>query len=99
MFQKKFGKYILVGVIDKLYLTREGWKIVDFKYAHYDRIKLDQHKFQLLFYCYLIKELINPIEASLLYLEDKKEVRLIPSYKTFESELKRRIKLFEKKVV
>lgn len=98
MFQKKFGKYILVGVIDKLYLTREGWKIADFKYAHYDKRTLNKYSFQMQFYYYILKDLLNPVEMSLLYLKDSKTVNIKPS-KDFEEQLSGYLKQGEKKVV
>lgn len=98
MFQKKFGKYILVGVIDKLYLTREGWKIADFKYAHYDKKTLNKYTFQMRFYYYILKELLNPVEINLLYLKDSKTVTVKPA-EDFEKLLVEALKQVEKKVV
>ncbi|MFW6120927.1 MAG: PD-(D/E)XK nuclease family protein, partial [Petrotogales bacterium] len=98
MFQKKFGKYILVGVIDKLYLTREGWKIADFKYTHYDSDKLKKHKFQMQFYYYVLKELLNPVNIKLLYLKDSKIVSIEPD-KNFEKQLETILNNEEKKVI
>ncbi|MFO7883067.1 MAG: PD-(D/E)XK nuclease family protein [Kosmotogaceae bacterium] len=98
MFQKKFGKYILVGVIDKLYMTQKGWKIADFKFAHYDSIKLSKHKFQMQFYYYVLKELINPVEINLLYLKDSKVIKIEPD-ENFKKHLEDILNREEEKVI
>ncbi|MEA2066030.1 MAG: UvrD-helicase domain-containing protein [Thermotogota bacterium] len=97
MFQKEFRKYILVGIIDKLYLTQEGWKIADFKYAHYDKKTLTKYTFQMQFYYYILKELLNPVEINLLYLKDGKTVSVKPA-ENFEKQLVEALEQCEKKV-
>ena len=68
-FERAFGKFILAGVIDKLYKTAEGWKIVDFKLAEKRDEMLLRHRFQMEFYLYLLKNTLDPVSATLLYLK------------------------------
>ncbi|NLT45587.1 MAG: PD-(D/E)XK nuclease family protein, partial [Thermotogaceae bacterium] len=69
-FERAFDKFILAGVIDKLYKTSEGWKIVDFKLAEKRADMLERYKFQMEFYLYLLKNSLDPVSATILYLKD-----------------------------
>ncbi|HAY99051.1 MAG TPA: hypothetical protein DCY45_08860, partial [Mesotoga sp.] len=53
----------------KLYKTAEGWKIVDFKLAEKRDEMLLRHRFQMEFYLYLLKNTLDPVSATLLYLK------------------------------
>ena len=90
--EKRFKKYNLKGIIDKLYLSDEGWKVVDFKYALYNSESLDEYRFQMRFYLYLLSDILKPVDASLLFLKDGKiEVVKPPEKNEFEEELMKKI--------
>jgi len=92
--QKKFGSYILLGILDKIYLTEEGWKIIDFKFAYPDNRLKEKYEFQLKFYLYIVKELFNAKEARLFYLKDGSLSAPVMLESTFEKELLERIERF-----
>jgi ATP-dependent exoDNAse (exonuclease V) beta subunit len=69
-FERAFDKFILAGVIDKLYKTPDGWKIVDFKLAEKRDDMLGKYRFQMEFYLYLLKNSLDPVSATILYLRD-----------------------------
>jgi len=91
---RPFGRYILTGRVDKLVKTKDGWQIVDFKFAD-SAAHSPAYEFQMKFYLYLARDLFRPmLGARLFYLKDGgvREVRLededVPE---FEEELMRRI--------
>ncbi|RLL82611.1 hypothetical protein Y696_00505 [Mesotoga sp. H07pep.5.4] len=69
-FERAFDRFILAGVIDKLYKTSDGWKIVDFKLAEKRADMLERYRFQMEFYLYLLKNSLDPVSATILYLKD-----------------------------
>lgn len=86
--EKRFKKFNLKGIIDKLYLSDEGWKVVDFKYAFYNSENLEEYRFQMRFYLYLLSDILKPVDAKLLFLKDGKiEVVKPPEKNEFEREL------------
>jgi len=89
-----FGSYILLGILDKIYLTEEGWKIIDFKFAYPDNRLKEKYEFQLKFYLYIVKELFNAKEARLFYLKDGSLSAPVMLESTFEKELLERIERF-----
>ncbi len=48
-FQHGFGKYVLIGIVDKLYLKDGKWRIVDFKYANWSFGFIEKYRFQMRF--------------------------------------------------
>ena len=69
-FQHGFRKYVLMGIVDKLYLKDGEWKIVDFKFARKNPSNIDKYRFQMEFYLYMLRELLSPVEATLFFLKD-----------------------------
>ena len=93
---KPFGRYILYGRPDKLIRTKDGWKIVDFKFAG-SRSHGKAYEFQMKFYLYLARVIFRPMAgAALFYLNDEK-VRMVgleeDEIQGFEEELKKMIGL------
>lgn len=87
-FQREFGKYVLIGIIDKLYFKDGRWKIVDFKFARKNPASIDKYRFQMKFYLYMLRELLSPEEATLLFLKDGKIESVKPeSPEVFERKL------------
>ncbi len=91
---RPFGRYLLAGRVDKLVKTKDGWRIVDFKFAD-SAAHSPAYEFQMKFYIYLARELFRPmLGAQLFYLKDGgvRVVRLedgdVPE---FEDELRDRI--------
>ncbi len=67
---RPFGRYLLVGRMDKLIKTEGGWRIVDFKFAE-SSTHSPAAEFQMRFYLYLARELFRPmLGAELFYLKD-----------------------------
>jgi len=67
---KPFGKYILYGRPDKVIMTPDGWKILDFKFSRSESYS-EAHEFQMRFYLYLAREIFSPLlGAELFYLKD-----------------------------
>lgn len=83
-----------MGILDKIYLTEEGWKIIDFKFAYPDNRLKEKYEFQLKFYLYIVKELFNAKEARLFYLKDGSLSAPVMLESTFEKELLERIERF-----
>ncbi|AKI97609.1 UvrD-helicase domain-containing protein [Kosmotoga pacifica] len=92
--QKKFNSYILLGILDKIYLTEDGWKIVDFKFAYPDEKLKEKYEFQMKFYLYITRELFKSKTARLFYLKDGSVSEPITLNDSFESELLEKIKRF-----
>jgi ATP-dependent exoDNAse (exonuclease V) beta subunit len=95
---RPFGKYILYGRPDKLIRTREGWKILDFKFSRSDSHS-EAYEFQMRFYLYLAREIFSPlIGAELLYLKDGSTNHITLDEKeieTFKEELKSKIEKYQ----
>lgn len=91
---RPFGRHTLVGRVDKLVKTREGWHIVDFKFAD-SSAHAPAYEFQMRFYLYLAREIFRPmVGARLFYLKDGgvRDLRLEDGeVEGFEEELRRRI--------
>ena len=92
---KPFGKYILHGWLDKVIMTAEGWKILDFKFSSSESHS-EAHEFQMKFYLYLAKEIFSPLlGAELFYFKDGGSVK-VPlkeeEIRDFENELFIKIK-------
>ncbi|OAA30406.1 exodeoxyribonuclease V [Kosmotoga arenicorallina S304] len=92
--QKKLKNYILLGILDKIYLTEKGWKIVDFKFAYPDSRLKEKYEFQLKFYMYIARELFDITEAKLFYLKDGSVSEPIILEEGFEKELVKKIESF-----
>jgi len=91
-FQHSFDKYVLMGIIDKLYLIDGRWKIVDFKYARRNPQSLSRYRFQMEFYLYILRDLLSPEEAILFFLKDGSTETVRPDNpKSFEKKLLERI--------
>ncbi|CCU83939.1 UvrD/REP helicase [Mesotoga infera] len=87
-FQHGFGKYVLMGIVDKLYLKDGKWRIVDFKFASLNKRFINKYRFQMNLYLYILKDLLSPIEATLLFLRDgKTEKIMLEDSDSFEKEL------------
>lgn len=99
---KPFGKYILYGRPDKVIKTREGWKILDFKFSGSESYT-KAHEFQMKFYIYLAREIFSPlIGAELFYLKDGiyVKVQLIEEeILDFENDLFRRIESYQENII
>lgn len=91
-FQKKFDRYVLLGIVDKLYRVNGNWRILDFKFAEFSQKSFPKYEFQMKFYLYILKELLAPECAKLLFLKDGevREVRL-NNVEEFEKELLEKI--------
>jgi len=98
---RPFGPYILNGRPDKLIQTKEGWKVVDFKFSD-SGAHCKAYEFQMRFYLYLARDLFMPmLGAYLFYLKDGevREVRLEDDeIQKFEEELRRRIENGEERI-
>ncbi|WP_292593448.1 PD-(D/E)XK nuclease family protein [Mesotoga sp. UBA5825] len=87
-FQHGFGKYVLIGIVDKLYLKDGKWRIVDFKYANWSPGFIEKYRFQMRFYLYILRDLLSPVEAKLLFLKDGKAEKIVlEDQVSFETEL------------
>ncbi len=87
-FQHGFGKYVLIGIVDKLYLKDGKWRIVDFKYANWSPGFVEKYRFQMRFYLYILRDLLSPVEATLLFLKDGKAEKIVlEDQVSFETEL------------
>jgi ATP-dependent exoDNAse (exonuclease V) beta subunit len=87
-FQHGFGKYVLIGIVDKLYLKDGKWRIVDFKYANWSFGFIEKYRFQMRFYLYILRDLLSPVEATLLFLKDGKSEKIVlEDQESFEAEL------------
>jgi len=91
---RPFGRYLLTGRVDKLVKNKDGWRIVDFKFAD-SAAHSPAYEFQMMFYLYLARDLFRPmLGARLFYLKDGgvREVRLRDEeVQGFEEELRGRI--------
>ena len=88
LFEKPLGKYVLRGLVDKLYETGKGWKIVDFKFAEKSPDRIQDYVFQMKFYLYLLSKDLGPVSATLLFLKDgQTEIVTLDDEKAFEREL------------
>ena len=88
-FERAFDGLTLRGVVDKLYKTPDGWKIADFKYAEKKAGPLEGYRFQMQFYLYLLKEILGPVSASILFLKDgQTETVMLEDEREFEERLK-----------
>ncbi len=91
---RPFGRYMLTGRVDKLVKNKDGWRIVDFKFAE-SAAHSPAYEFQMKFYLYLARDLFRPmLGARLFYLKDGgvREVRLEDEeVLSFEVELQERI--------
>jgi len=98
--RKLRGRHILSGTIDKLYFLDGKWRILDFKASRQNPQFIDKYRFQMRFYLFLVKELLQPAPetATLFFLEERSalDVRLDAG---FEEELDRRIVEYEKAFV
>lgn len=94
-FQKKFDRYVLLGIVDKLYRINGNWRILDFKFAEFNQNSFPKYEFQMKFYLYILKELLAPECAKLLFLKDGevREIRL-DNAEEFEKELLEKIEKF-----
>ncbi|NPV62501.1 MAG: hypothetical protein HPY61_07710 [Methanotrichaceae archaeon] len=63
-------KYMLYGRLDKIILTSEGWKIIDYKFAD-SKTHKESYEFQMKFYLYIARGLFDSIKAAeIFYLKD-----------------------------
>ena len=94
--RKKFGKYILTGTVDKLFLNNGEWEIVDFKYATGSKMDDDKYAFQIRFYLYCLQQLLNPKpnKGYIYYIKSNKVVEVQQSL-DIEREIKQKILNFE----
>lgn len=77
-----------MGIVDKLYLKDGKWRIVDFKFASLNKRFINKYRFQMNLYLYILKDLLSPIEATLLFLRDgKTEKIMLEDSDSFEKEL------------
>lgn len=94
--RKKFGKYILTGTVDKLFLNNGEWEIVDFKYATGSKTDDDKYAFQIRFYLYCLQQLLNPKPSKgyIYYIKSNKTVEVQQSL-DIEKEIEQKILNFE----
>ncbi len=95
--RKKFGKYILTGTVDKIFLNEDEWEIVDFKYAAGSPTDDDKYAFQIRFYLYCLQKLLNPkpTKGFIYYLKSNRIVE-IHQTNDIEQQIKQKILDFEK---
>jgi ATP-dependent helicase/nuclease subunit A len=94
--RKRFGNHILSGTIDKLYFLDGYWHVLDFKASKQDERFLEKYWFQMQFYLYILKGLLDPApeKATLFFLEEGCTLD-VPLDGGFEDTLKKKIKTFE----
>ena len=103
---KRFGDRILYGVVDKLYFKDGEWVILDFKFARKNEKNLEKYRFQLIFYAYALREILNPKPriAKILYLKEKPEDGVVEftfsdeDFERFEEDLRMRIRRYDEMV-
>jgi len=94
--RKKFGKYILTGTVDKIFLNDDEWEIVDFKYATGSLSDDEKYTFQIRFYLYCLQKLLNPkpTKGYIYYLKSNRIVEVHQSY-DIEKQIEEKIVGFE----
>ena len=98
--QRTFEKYVLVGIVDKIYSAGGRWRIADFKFARKNPENLDKYRFQMKFYLYVLQKLFHPEKATIVYLKDgKTEEVFLDDPEKFERELLGKINSYETKGV
>lgn len=97
---KKFDRYILMGILDKIIKVNNTWEIIDYKYTFNPEIMKTKHIFQMQFYIYIIKEIIPVEKATLLYLNTGNTFEVfLKNEKDFEKQLLEMIKSYQKRVI
>lgn len=98
--RKLRGRYILSGTIDKLYFLDGKWHILDFKASRANPQYLERYRFQMRFYLFLVKGLVQPEpEKATLFFLDERETMDVVWDAGFEEELDRRIGDYERAFV
>lgn len=94
--RKKFGKYILTGTVDKIFLNKNEWEIVDFKYATGSEKDDNKYTFQIRFYLYCLQGLLapKPKKGYIYYIKSNKIVEVQQSL-DIEREIEQKILEFE----
>ncbi len=95
--RRKWRKYILSGIIDKMFLCDGKWFVIDFKYSKYNpKTFADNYEFQMEFYLFLLEGLVFPKPecANILYLKEFK-IKEVKLGDNFEKRLAEKIKIFE----
>ncbi len=89
--------FVLTGVIDKIYKDENGkWVIVDYKFS--TKRNIEKYKFQLHFYAYCLKDILDIENVRLIFLKNKPEKGVFYErfedidFNTFESDLRNKIK-------
>ena len=97
--RKKFGKYILTGTVDKLFLSEKVWKIVDFKYSSGSVQDDEDYAFQIRFYLYCLEKLLSPKpQKGYLYYIKSNQIVEVSQSSDIEQLIKNKIQSFEKRV-
>lgn len=90
---RRWKKYILNGVVDKLFCHQGTWKIVEFKSSRYDQEQFDTlHRFQVQFYLFCLKALHSdvPLKGYVMYLKDDQIIEVFLD-DSFDKDLRERI--------
>ena len=87
----------LLGKIDKIIKTPDGYKIIDFKYSNYNRAKIKDYEFQISLYMFLYRKLTGRKTTGVVYfLKDGKELRVEePNEDKMVEEIEKRVKSFQ----
>jgi ATP-dependent exoDNAse (exonuclease V) beta subunit len=63
---------VLTGVVDKIFKNEDGsWSVIDYKYS--TKKDIEKYKFQLEFYAYCLKDLLQIKDINLIFLKEKPE--------------------------
>jgi ATP-dependent exoDNAse (exonuclease V) beta subunit len=97
---KKYGKYILMGILDKIIKKDNKWEIIDYKYTFQPEKMRKKHIFQMEFYIYLCKEIFSVEKATLLYVNTGNIFEVyLNDEEDFKKRLNEMINLYQKKVI
>ncbi len=75
-FQHGFGKYVLIGIVDKLYLKDGKWRDCRFQIRELESGFIEKYRFQMRFYLYILRDLLSPVEANCSFLKTERQRRL-----------------------
>ncbi|AEX84626.1 ATP-dependent exonuclase V beta subunit, helicase and exonuclease domain-containing [Marinitoga piezophila KA3] len=87
-------EYMIFGVPDRVIFDEENnIEILDYKYSELNNSeKIEDYKFQLQFYMYLLKDFGNPLKGYIISLKNGKIIE-VEYNKNFEEELKKKISM------
>jgi ATP-dependent helicase/nuclease subunit A len=84
-------EYMIFGVPDRVVFEENNIEVLDYKYSDLNNFKkIDDYKFQLQFYMYLLMDFGNPVKGYIISLKNGKTIEVDPDTE-FEKKLEEKI--------